>query len=161
MSILINGQLIHRSALRLNVEKPKRKRRRVQLPTKKMTVAEVYQEFARWKRTPQFAKWNRKQFLRQGGLCYYCQVYLSVVRENVEHITARSRGGTNAKSNLVLSCASCNKRKGSSMVSWAERARLKAANKPNRGEYLANKSHFDRLYGEYTDDAIADRLRDM
>lgn len=69
-------------------------------------------EFYNWKKTDDFIKWKKKQFLKQGGLCYYCQTYLPMARVNVEHKTARSLGGRNNKNNLVLSCADCNKKKG-------------------------------------------------
>lgn len=41
--------------------------------------------------------------------CYWCgDTYASTV----DHLTPRSRGGTDDKSNLVMACHSCNARKG-------------------------------------------------
>ncbi|WP_415791895.1 RNA-guided endonuclease IscB, partial [Deinococcus saxicola] len=46
------------------------------------------------------------------GLCAYC----GKEGREVEHLTPRSRGGTNRISNLVLSCQACNEAKGSRSV---------------------------------------------
>jgi 5-methylcytosine-specific restriction endonuclease McrA len=51
-------------------------------------------------------KWNRK--------CAYCGV--TNVPFEVEHILAKSKGGSNRVSNLCLSCHSCNQAKGSKPV---------------------------------------------
>lgn len=121
----------------------------------------VYQEFQHWKKTPEFQKWKRKQFLKQGGLCWYCQEYLPMTRVNVEHKLACSKGGKNNKNNLVLACSSCNKIKGSSLLSKTARTRLNAQNKTLKGTYLKNKQHYDNLYGQYSDDNIAELLRQL
>lgn len=47
-------------------------------------------------------KWNRQ--------CAYCQV--QNVPLQIEHIVAKSKGGTNRISNLCLACEKCNQRKG-------------------------------------------------
>jgi 5-methylcytosine-specific restriction endonuclease McrA len=47
-------------------------------------------------------KWERK--------CAYCSV--SGVPLQIEHITPKSKGGTNRISNLTIACDSCNKKKG-------------------------------------------------
>lgn len=54
---------------------------------------------------------RRKQTLlqRYGNVCYYCGVTVAKDRLQMDHIVPRSRGGTNAIDNLVLSCPSCNK----------------------------------------------------
>ena len=57
-------------------------------------------------------KWGRK--------CAYCEV--ENVPLNIDHILARSRGGTDRISNLTLACKSCNESKGSENVeTWCER----------------------------------------
>jgi hypothetical protein len=51
----------------------------------------------------------------QRGFCYYCGELLYKTLNSVYHIehkTPLSRGGTNDISNIVLSCAECNLRKG-------------------------------------------------
>jgi 5-methylcytosine-specific restriction endonuclease McrA len=54
---------------------------------------------------------RRKQTLlqRYGNVCYYCGCVTGKDNLQMDHIVPRSRGGTNAVSNLVLSCESCNK----------------------------------------------------
>jgi len=119
----------------------------------------VYQEYYRWKKTPEFSKWRKKQFLKQGGLCWYCKDFLPMTRQNVEHKTAMSLGGKNNKANMVLSCSSCNKEKGSKPLSAADRGKYNRQNKDSKGTYLKNKEHFDNLYGQYTDESFADMMR--
>lgn len=118
-------------------------------------------EFYRWKKTPDFEKWRKKQFLKQGGLCWYCQVFLPVTKQNVEHKTARSLGGNNSKSNLVLACSNCNKAKGSKPLSPADRAKLNKQNKNSKGKYLKNKQWFDNTYGAYSENTILEKLKDL
>lgn len=50
---------------------------------------------------------------RARGLCEYCQSQARFSSDpfSIEHITPRSRGGTEALSNLALSCQGCNNRK--------------------------------------------------
>ena len=45
--------------------------------------------------------------------CYYCTKSFRGAEIHLEHKTPVVRGGTNARSNLVLACRSCNLRKGS------------------------------------------------
>lgn len=52
------------------------------------------------------AKWN--------DACAYCDA--TRVPLNIEHLTPRSRGGTNRISNLVLACVPCNEAKGTKPV---------------------------------------------
>ena len=117
---------------------------------------ETTREFYRWKKTPEFQKWRKKQFLKQGGLCWYCQDFLPLTKQNVEHKLARSRGGRNNKNNLVLACSGCNKAKGSELLSRDERTKLNVQNKNLKGTYLKNKKHFENVYGQYSDDSLHD-----
>lgn len=54
---------------------------------------------------------RRKQTLlqRYGNVCYYCGCVTGKDNLQMDHIIPRSRGGTNAIGNLVLSCPDCNK----------------------------------------------------
>lgn len=48
---------------------------------------------------------------RQRGLCGYCEVNLLEVKQNQmtkDHIIAKSNGGAGRRSNLILSCKTCN-----------------------------------------------------
>lgn len=40
--------------------------------------------------------------------CYWCKRPLAFKDATVEHLLARSRGGTNKPSNLALACRQCN-----------------------------------------------------
>lgn len=125
------------------------------------TWLETTKEFHRWKKTPQFEKWRKKQFLKQGGLCWYCQEWLPLTKQNVEHKTARSRGGRNNKNNLVLACSACNKEKGSKVLTVEQRAQYNRLNKNHKGTYLKNKQHFDNLYTPYSDENLHDLFSNL
>jgi 5-methylcytosine-specific restriction endonuclease McrA len=50
-----------------------------------------------------------------GGRCHYCETPLHPFRTfTVDHVIPRCRGGTNALSNLVGACPSCNGEKADS-----------------------------------------------
>lgn len=76
----------------------------------------TYVEYQELRKTDRFKLWWRRQYAQQGALCYYCKVDLRTVRVNVEHVVPMSKGGSNKYKNMVLSCSSCNKEKGSSML---------------------------------------------
>jgi len=82
-----------------------------------------------------------------------------MTKVNVEHKLARSLGGRNNKNNLVLSCSSCNKAKGSSLLGRKERERLNKLNANNKNTYLKNKAHFDRIYGSYSDESLYEKFK--
>jgi hypothetical protein len=62
---------------------------------------------------------RREIRLRAGGRCEYCQVPedLLLVGCEVDHIVSRKHGGATEFSNLALSCARCNRAKGTDIGS--------------------------------------------
>ena len=54
-----------------------------------------------------------QKFIEQQGLCFYCDKDLNSIGFHREHMVPLSRGGTNDRDNLCLSCPNCNLRKGS------------------------------------------------
>ncbi len=69
------------------------------------------------------AKDIQDQFKRQKGKCYYCSNKL--IKYHVDHIIPISRGGTNTKDNLVITCPSCNCSKHNKLPhEWPEGGRL-------------------------------------
>lgn len=125
------------------------------------TNSNIHREYELWKKTEDFTKWRKKQFLRQGGLCWYCQDYLPYTRINVEHIIPRSKGGTNRKSNLVLACSNCNKNKGSSLVPLKVVKQNRVATIKQRGKYLKNRRWFEQTYGQYTDNGFRELMNNL
>lgn len=122
------------------------------------TITETTKEFYRWKKTNGYEKWRKSRFLKQGGLCFYCEDWLPLTRVHVEHIVPRSKGGLNHSSNLVLSCSHCNKDKGSRMLTEAQILELKSRSKKNNGTYLKNKEYFENLYGQYLDNSFNEMI---
>ncbi|MCY4106847.1 MAG: HNH endonuclease signature motif containing protein [Chloroflexi bacterium] len=54
----------------------------------------------------------RDVILSSAGCCGWCAVNLTGAAFEIDHIQALNRGGNHVRSNLVLSCASCNRKKG-------------------------------------------------
>jgi 5-methylcytosine-specific restriction endonuclease McrA len=50
---------------------------------------------------------------QHGDRCHYCGQYFAPDDLTLDHIIPRSRGGSNALTNLCLACSRCNHRKGS------------------------------------------------
>lgn len=46
------------------------------------------------------------------GRCQWCDCKLDIDTSTVDHIKARSLGGTNEWKNLILACGRCNRKKG-------------------------------------------------
>src|SRR5260221_3333311 len=65
------------------------------------------------------------QYQRQKGRCYYCQRKLNNDCE-IEHVVPITRpGSSNAPSNIVIACPSCNRHKGNKLPhEWSEGGRL-------------------------------------
>ncbi len=62
----------------------------------------------------QYNSVNNKKYLygQQGGYCNGCSVHFEMRNLEVDHIIAKSQGGTDHIENLQLLCASCNRVKG-------------------------------------------------
>lgn len=68
--------------------------------------------FERKKKTAAFKRWRRYQYLvAQKGRCFYCHLPIRGAWVT-DHVVPLFRGGTNAYINLVISCWTCNDRKG-------------------------------------------------
>lgn len=115
----------------------------------------THKEFSVWKKTENFTKWRRKQFLRQGGTCYYCDQLLIGVRQNIEHIVPKISGGSNRRSNLVIACWECNLSKNTSRIPTRERIALKKKNKAKRGTYHIIQANL------LTEERVAEIIRDI
>lgn len=59
-------------------------------------------------------KLKNRVFKRDRGLCFYCgcAVTHNDPERTLDHVIPKSKGGSNRMWNLVLSCKSCNKKKG-------------------------------------------------
>ena len=73
--------------------------------------------FERKKKTTAFRRWRVYQYkVVQRGLCFYCHRPIAGVWVT-DHVVPLFRGGTSAYKNLVITCWTCNKRKGIKILS--------------------------------------------
>src|SRR6185369_17365955 len=56
---------------------------------------------------------------RDDGVCQYCLSKISYNNSTLDHVHPRSKGGKDSWDNLVLSCQSCNNKKGDRSVKEA------------------------------------------
>lgn len=54
--------------------------------------------------------------LVQRFCCFYCMKGVTLPEATVDHVVPKAKGGTDAVTNLVVSCESCNRRKGTTDV---------------------------------------------
>jgi 5-methylcytosine-specific restriction endonuclease McrA len=52
-----------------------------------------------------------KVYLRDGGICQWCQKRLTFDESTIDHKIAKVNGGSNDFDNLLLSCRRCNNQK--------------------------------------------------
>lgn len=62
--------------------------------------------------------WNES-----GGLCFYCAKPVDFIAKTFDHVIPKSKGGSGELSNVVMSCARCNVRKGNTIPSFDTIAR--------------------------------------
>lgn len=86
-------------------------------------------------------------FERDEGVCQYCSVQMSYTQSTLDHVHPRSKGGKDCWENLVLSCQSCNNRKGSKSVQEAGMKLLRVPFAPKL---------FDSL-----DQAVIEKIREI
>lgn len=98
--------------------------------------------FEAWKKTEDFRQWRHKQFLYQGGTCFYCHQPLQGTRINIDHIYPKSYSYSNDKKNLVLACWECNKNKDYKKLSAEKIRELRKINKSKKGTYLKLKETY-------------------
>lgn len=60
------------------------------------------------------ARFTRKNvYLRDNGKCRYCNTKIPFEDVTLDHVHPKSKGGGSGWDNIVISCGSCNQRKGS------------------------------------------------
>ena len=77
--------------------------------------------------------------IRDNGQCQYCQVSIPLGKETIDHIKPKSRGGRHEWTNIVLSCHSCNQKKGSKTL---EQVGFRLLKPPRPLDY---KSYLDKI----------------
>ena len=96
----------------------------------------VSEDLKRNRRAPKLGKRRRKkpdaevarrQVLDE-DVCHYCHQEIPYPLRTRDHIVPRSRGGKNARWNLVMACLGCNRAKGA-MVSWCLCAKCERSRK--------------------------------
>lgn len=94
-----------------------------------------------------WSRFRTKLLVKQNFKCAYCLVNIRGKRMNIEHVTPLKKGGTNNISNLVASCAGCNKKKANKLLSGSEKKLLKENLELLRKESVEEK----KLYNQQVD----------
>ena len=79
---------------------------------------------------------KKNLFLRDGGICQYCEKNLTLKACTVDHILPKSRGGMNTWENVALACTKCNQKKGARLPKEANMILKKPPIKPPLKELL-------------------------
>ena len=61
-------------------------------------------------------KFRQSIFESWGWKCAYCEKDLDIDSATIDHILPKYKGGHNVKSNMLCSCSSCNRSKGSVLL---------------------------------------------
>jgi 5-methylcytosine-specific restriction endonuclease McrA len=90
---------------------------------------------------------RRNLLLRDDYQCQYCKCRPGIRELNIDHVLPRSRGGSDSWDNLVVSCRSCNLKKGRRLPHEAKMSLLKRPSEPRwsttRHIQLLIKSPYD------------------
>ncbi len=70
------------------------------------------------------------------GICYYCEKKLPQTQLTMDHKVPLSRGGLSSRSNVVLSCVSCNSKK----MYWTP-AEIILQSELNKGDLFASQQN--------------------
>lgn len=85
------------------------------------------------------------EILKAGITCPYCSLNVDLWQISVDHILPKSRGGSDDRSNIHFTCATCNALKGS----WTEEEFITALNirkqLPEMWELFAKRMNLKRL----------------
>lgn len=136
------GKYKHWRMAKVYKRKPKKRTKPKVVNKGLKSWSQIQSEFLAWKQTEDYEKWRYKQFMNQGGTCYYCDEPLYGTKVNIEHIIPKSKGGDNRKGNLVLACWLCNKEKNTKLLSRKVKGYLKDKNNKKRGTYLQTRQRF-------------------
>jgi len=59
---------------------------------------------------------KKNVWLRDGGLCQYCEKEIRLSEATVDHVLPKSKGGRNDWENVTLACTKCNQKKGNRLL---------------------------------------------
>lgn len=60
-------------------------------------------------------KQEKRKLLKKTNRCHWCNIPLNFKTATIDHVIPLTRGGLNNLNNMVLSCDSCNNKRGSDM----------------------------------------------
>jgi 5-methylcytosine-specific restriction endonuclease McrA len=85
----------------------------------------------------QSIRFSRKNvWVRDEGLCQYCVKKVSLSTFTIDHIVPKKDGGKTVWENVVVSCYSCNQRKGEKSLKEINFKLFKVPKKPNKLPYI-------------------------
>jgi 5-methylcytosine-specific restriction endonuclease McrA len=87
-------------------------------------------------------KFNRKDlYIRDNGTCQYCQVKLQEGHWQMDHVFPSSKGGETCWENCVVSCPSCNSKKGNKLLSDTNMTLLNPPTVPKAKPAMASRKN--------------------
>ena len=102
-------------------------------------VVRLVRRIVRGKRRVRFSRQNI--YLRDGGKCQYCQRSVELSECTFDHVVPRVKGGRTCWTNVVLACASCNRKKGAKTPQQAGLHLRKKPRMPSHIPYVVFKLH--------------------
>lgn len=106
------------------------------------------------KRAIKFSRLN--VYMRDLGRCQYCGRKTAQDDWELEHVIPRSQGGTTCFENVVVSCCSCNQKKGRRTP---EQAGMRLLSIPVKPKKLPHITTFDLVYEPWMPKTWKERLR--
>jgi len=86
-----------------------------------------------WIKNAQRLKLSRKNlWMRDACKCQYCGCDVGMKHYEMEHVIPKSRGGMTVWENVVVSCSTCNKKKGACTPTEANMKLLKQPTRPKK-----------------------------
>lgn len=124
----------------------------IQTPAFKVIIPEVIMLTRFGKLPPRVIKFNRRNiYLRDNHTCQYCGTRPPRDELTIDHIIPRSLGGESIWTNVVLACADCNAKKGSSLLDECGMKLVKRPKKPHWSLIFGNLELGRPLWHKFID----------
>lgn len=98
-------------------------------------------------------RFSRKNvWIRDEGLCQYCNKQVSVKEFTIDHVVPRKHGGATMWTNVVTSCMACNQKKSDKLLHKCGMKLRKVPVKPQSLPYVQDVDHYSGFGSKIPDD---------